>query len=126
MRSETKGKCAVRACDAATSAIGNLCDRRQVPGLVFEIQSRTYVITNWYAEHEDTRGIVVLNDFALGYFFGSREAFRAKLMRQGFTAIRLLATPEECEDAWEQVRIASGDWGGPWNTRYSWEESDLS
>lgn len=125
MNSETKSKCAVRACAETAASIGNLCDQHQVPGVVFESSSsnRTYVVTSWYAEHEGTRGIVVLNDFALGDLFGGEEGFRAELMLQGFTAIRLLATPEEFEDAKEMVRMAPGRWSGPWSTRYSWEES---
>ena len=103
--SEIKPKCAVRNCDAATSAIGKLCGRHPVPGVVVESPSRTYVITSWYAEHGGTRGIVLLNDFALGDLFGGLEAFRAEMMRQGLTAIRLLATPEEVEDAKRACRL---------------------
>jgi hypothetical protein len=123
MGSETKSKCAVRACAEVAAMHGNLCDRHQVPGVVVESPSRTYVVTSWYAEHGGTRGIVVLNDFALGDLFGGQGGFQAKLMRQGFTAIRLLATLEEFEDAREKVRVAPGDWSGPWNTRYPWELS---
>jgi hypothetical protein len=118
---ETKPKCAVRACCEVAAPLGNLCDRHQVPGLAVEIQSRRYVITSWYAEHEGTSGIVLLNDFALGDLFGDREAFRAKLTRQGSTAIRLLTTPEELEDVRKQLRVAPGKWSGPWLIEYPWE-----
>jgi hypothetical protein len=123
MNSETKSKCAVRACAETAASIGNLCDRHRVPGtvVVFESSNRTYVITNWYAEHEGTHGIVVLNDFALGHLFGGEEGFRAELMRQGFTAIHLLVTPEEFADAKEKVRAAPGRWSGPWSEQYPWE-----
>jgi hypothetical protein len=70
---------------------------------------------------DGSRGLAVLNDFAVGDLFGGQEAFRAELMCQGFTAIRLLATPEELEDARQQVRMAPGIWSGPSNTQYSWE-----
>ena len=121
MGSEAKSKCAVRACAETAASIGNLCDQHQVPGVVFESSNRTYVVTSWYAEHEGTRGIVVLNDFALGDLFGGQEAFRAELMRQGFSTIRLLATPQELEHAKEMVRLAPGRWSGPWSEQYPWE-----
>jgi hypothetical protein len=121
MGSKTKPKCAVRACTKVTASIGNLCDRQRVPGVVFEGPSRAIVVTSWYAEHEGTRGIVVLNDFALGDLFGGQEAFRAELMRQGFTAIHLLATPKESADAKEKVLVAPGRWSGPWSKEYPWE-----
>jgi hypothetical protein len=121
MELETKPKCAVRSCAEVTASIGNLCDQHQVPGVVFESSNRTYVVTSWYAEHKGTRGIVVLNDFALGDLFGGQEAFQAELMRQGFTAIRLLATPEEFADAKEKVLVAPGRWSGPWSKQYPWE-----
>ncbi len=116
-----RSKCAVRACAEVTASIGNLCNRHRVPGVVFESPNRTFVITSWYAEHEGTRGIVVLNDFALGDLFGGQEPFRAELMRQGFTAIHLLATPEEFADAKEKVLVAPGRWSGPWSKQYPWE-----
>jgi hypothetical protein len=123
MELETKPKCAVRTCAEVAASIGNLCNRHQVPGVVFESPSRTYVVTSWYAEHEGTRGIVVLNDFALGDLFGGLEAFQAELMRQGFTAIHLLVTPEELADAKEKALAAPGRWSGPWSEQYPWELS---
>ena len=104
-----------------TASIGNLCDRHQVPGDVVETQNHTFVITIWYAEHEGTCGIVVLNDFALGDLFGGEEGFRAELMRQGFTAIHLLVTPEEFANAKAKVLAAPGRWSGPWSEQYPWE-----
>jgi hypothetical protein len=121
MGSETKSKCAVRACAEVAASIGNLCDRHQVPGVVIQNQDRTFVITSWYAEHEGIRGIIVLNDLALGVLFGGQEPFRAELMRQGLTAIRLLATPEEFADAKAKVLAAPGRWSGPWSEQYPWE-----
>lgn len=120
---ETKSKCAVRACAEVAASIGNLCDRHQVPGVVFEGSSRTYVVSSWYTEHEGTRGIIVINDFALGDLFGGREGFRTELARQGFTAVRLLATPGEFAEAREKMLAAPGNWSGPWSTQYPWESA---
>lgn len=121
MGSETKSKCAVRDCAEVTASIGNLCDWHRVPGFVVEFPNHTYVVTNWYAEHEGTCGIILLNDFALGDLFGGQEPFRAELMRQGFTAIHLLVTPEELADVKEKLLAAPGRWSGPWSEQYPWE-----
>jgi hypothetical protein len=121
MELETRPKCAVSACAEVAASIGNLCDRHQVPGVVFESPGRRYVITSWYAEQEGTRGIVVLNDFALGDLFGGIDGFKTKLREQGFENVCLLRTPEEFRNAKTHVAEAPGNWSGPWLIEYAWE-----
>ena len=126
MNPETKSKCAVPSCSETATSVGNLCEQHQVPGIAVQIRDSIYVISNWYAEHAGTRGIVVVNDFALGDLFAGVEGFREELMRQGFTGIRLLATPEDFAEAREKLPAAPGDWSGPRSEQYPWERSNLS
>lgn len=123
-KSEMKPKCAVRTCAEAIASYGNLCDRHQVPGVVVHHNNRTFVVTSWYAEHENSHGIILMNDFALGELFGGVEGFRAELQRQGFGAIRLLPTPEELASAKKQVLGAPAEWGGQWMPEYPWESEN--
>jgi len=92
---------------------------------VFVTTNGTFVVSSWYAEHEGTRGILLLNDYALGDLLGGEEGSRAEPVRQGFSAIRLLSTPHEVEKARELMRMAPGSWNGPWKTLYAWQESDI-
>jgi hypothetical protein len=88
--------------------------------------SSTGVVTAWYAEHSTERGIILLNDYALGDLFGGASGFKAKLEQQGFTKIRNLRTPEELETAKAQIAKSPGSWSGPWLTEYPWEASHQS
>lgn len=114
-------KCAVRNCIEPCGAYSNLCDEHRMPGAVVAIADDTGVVTYWYAEHAGERGIVFLNDFALGDLFDGADGFRTELERQGFSAIRILKTPKELADAQAEVAKAPGFWSGPWETKYSWE-----
>jgi hypothetical protein len=78
-------------------------------------------VTAWYAEHARRRGIIFLNDFALGDLFAGKEGFRAELKRQGFSAIEVLRTPEEVWAAKRRMAHAPGNFSGPWLTEYPWE-----
>jgi len=111
-------------CGAPISGPGNLCLTHRVPGGVVRVGDRTFVVTVWYAEHNGEGGIILLNDFALGDLFGGRAGFEAELQRQRFTAVRNIATPEELE----VVKAANkklASWGGPWLTKYPWEQSNV-
>ena len=113
--------CAVPGCSNACAGSANLCGEHKVPGVTYSCEDGTCVITAWYAEHKGCRGIILLNDFALGDLFGGADGFRTKLKSQGFSAIRILETPDEVEGAKRWVSKAPGNWSGPWNTRYPWE-----
>jgi hypothetical protein len=97
-----------------------------VPGMAFKYGNSTGVVTSWYAERVTERGIILLNDFALGDLFGGAPGFKAKLEQQGFVEVRNLRTPEEFEAAKAQSSKSPGSWSGPWLTEYPWEVSDLS
>jgi hypothetical protein len=78
-------------------------------------------VTGWYAERAGKRGIIVLNDFALGDLFDGAKGFRTKLKSQGFTAVQVLESPGELATAKRKVAQAPGNWSGPWTTEYPWE-----
>jgi hypothetical protein len=85
------------------------------------------VITIWYAEHEGEHGLILLNDWALGYHFSGSDGFVERLHQQGFVNVRNLLTPEEFAKAKApSPGMMSGSWGGPWNTKYPWEEGGNS
>jgi hypothetical protein len=86
--------------------------------------SSTGVVTAWYAEHTTERGIILLNDFALGDLFGGAPGFKAKLEQQSFINVRNLRSPNEFEAAKAQIAKSPGSWSGPWLTSYPWEFSD--
>lgn len=63
------------------------------------MNNSTMVVTVWYVEHEGKAGVILLNDFALGDFFGGRAGFEAELQRQGFTAARNITTPARSSES---------------------------
>jgi hypothetical protein len=80
------------------------------------------VITDWYAEHGDECGIVLLNDWALGTHFGGRAGFENKLREQGFVNCHNLSTPDELEAAKQPAEGKKvGEWSGHWKTNYPWQ-----
>jgi hypothetical protein len=116
--------CAVRKCGLPVCEFGNLCEEHELPGAIVRIGNDTGIVTCWYVERGHEAAVVVLNDFALGDFFGGRKAFDEKLRKQGFSTVRLLTTPIEIEAAKKHnggKELAS--WGGPWKTQYPWESS---
>jgi hypothetical protein len=113
--------CAARGCVKPCAGWATLCAEHMVPGMAVTGETGTCVVTSWYAEHAGRRGIIFLNDFALGDLFGGAKNFSAELRSQGFCAIRLLRTPDEVEAAKWKVAGAPGNWSGPWRTEYSWE-----
>lgn len=117
-------KCAVPFCQEPCCCPGNLCEKHRVSGAVYQGKNGTCVVTCWYTEHDGKRGIILMNDFALGDLFGGAEGFRVELKLQGFTAIRNLATPEEFASAKAEVAKAPGSWSGPWLTEYSWQKEN--
>ena len=121
MAFKERDKCAVLDCTSPCSGRTNLCESHMVPGMAFRIGDSTGVVAAWYVEHARLRGIIVLNDFALGDLFGGAEGFSKKLEQQGFSDIKLLETPEEFQAAKEHVAEAPGNWSGPWLTEYPWE-----
>lgn len=110
-------------CGAPISGSGNLCLKHRVPGGVVRVNNSTMVVTVWYAKHDGEAGIILLNDFALGDLFGGRAGFEAKLRHQGFTAVRNIRTPEELDAVKKSTNGKLASWGGPWLTKYPWEES---
>jgi hypothetical protein len=117
--------CAVRGCLKPCGGWATLCEEHRVPGIAVTGERGTCVITAWYAEHEGRRGIVLLNDFALGDLFGSAEAFKARLIRQGFAGIGVLSTHEEIIAAKRKMAHAPGNFSGPWLPEYPWEAGYL-
>ena len=113
--------CAVPKCNGPCSVGANLCEDHLVPGMVIKHGSSTVLVTAWRAEHAGQRGIILVNDFALGDLFAGAEGFSKKLEQQGFSDIKLLETPEEFQAAKEHVAEAPGNWSGPWLTEYPWE-----
>ena len=113
-------KCAVRDCPLPGDDRANLCAEHVVFGFVFRVDNGTGVVTCWYAEHGGKRGIILMNDFALGDLFDGADGFKAELVRQGFSGIRNLATPAEFASARAEVTGAPGGWIGPWMTEYPW------
>jgi hypothetical protein len=108
-------------CGAPISGPGNVCPKHRVPGGVVRVNNSTMVVTVWYAEHAGEAGVILLNDFALGDLFGGRAGFEAELRRQGFTAVRNIASPAELEAVKAAKKLAG--WGGPWLTKYPWQSS---
>lgn len=119
-------KCAVPSCKKPCSQVANLCEKHQVSGAVYQGKNGTCVVTCWYTEHDGKRGIIMMNDFALGDLFGGAEGFRVELKQQGFTAIRNLTTPEEFASAKAEIAKAAGRWSGPWMTEYPWQKENQS
>jgi hypothetical protein len=122
-------KCAVPDCNMpARGPNANLCHEHLLPGPVCHVRNHrgvhTMVVTARYAERGDECGIIFLNDWAVGAYFGGGPGFEAKLAEQGFTNVRLLETLEELELEREQAEAKEvGDWSGTWKTEYPWERS---
>jgi hypothetical protein len=120
-------KCAVHDCNSKIHGPNNLCDAHRLPGLIYQARDHkdvhTMVVTAWYAERGDECGIIFLNDWALGAYFGGGAGFEAKLAEQGFVNVLILETPEELEAAKQPPEGKKvGDWGGHWKTKYPWEK----
>jgi hypothetical protein len=79
------------------------------------------VVTAWYAEHGDERGIILFNDWALGSMFGGRAGFEAQLAKQGFVNVRNLTTLKEMQTAAQFMGTKAAEWSGSWLTTYPWE-----
>jgi hypothetical protein len=120
MAMEGLTECAA-GCGAPISGASNLCELHRVPGGVVRVGNYLMIVTAWYVEHNHEPGVILLNDWALGVHFGGRAGFEARLKEQGFTAVRNIATPEELEAVKSTNKLAG--WGGPWLTKYPWEES---
>lgn len=121
----SESKCrAVRECNNPCCAGANLCEEHLVPGMRIKDGSSTGVVTAWYTEHATQRGIILLNDYALGDIFGGASGFQARLEQQGFTKVRNLRTPKELDAAKAQIDKSPGSWSGPWLAEYTWESSD--
>jgi hypothetical protein len=116
-----QSECAVAECENPCSEWANLCQRHRVGGVVVENDGGSGVVTIWYAEHDNESGLILLNDWALGFHFGGTLGFKTRLEQQGFTNIRNLMTPEECDSAYVRADKAPGNWSGPWRTEYPWE-----
>lgn len=116
-------KCAVAECENHCSEWANLCEGHLVGGAVVENDNGSGVVTIWYAEHDNQHGLILLNDWALGFHFGGAVGFEARLQKQGFTNIRNMMTPEECESSCTRTGMSGGNWSGPWRTEYPWESS---
>jgi hypothetical protein len=122
MAMEGLKECAA-GCGAPISGPGNLCLKHCVPGGVVRVNNCTMVVTMWYAEHAGEAGIILLNDYALGDLFGGRAGFEAELQRQGFKAVRNIATPEELETV-KAANKKLARWGGHLLTRYPSKTSE--
>jgi hypothetical protein len=115
--------CAVPDCTAPIYEPNNLCDCHRIPGAVVHNGESTMVITIWYAEHEDEQGHILINDWALGSLFSGADGFADQLHKQGFVNVKYVLTPEEFAGAKTPPSgMKSGSWGGPWQTKYPWEE----
>jgi len=125
MAMEGLTKCAVTGCGAPLSGVNNLCEMHRVPGGVVRVGNSTMIITSWYAEHDGAAGIIFLNDYALGDLFDGRAGFEAKLKQQGFTGVRNIPTLAELETAKPVSGKKLASWGGPWQTSYPWEKSNV-
>jgi hypothetical protein len=119
-----QNECAVQPCTSPCCAGANLYEEHLVPRMRIEHGSSTGVVTAWYVNHPTGRGMVLLNDFALGDLFGGAPRFKGKLEQQGFVKVRNLRTPEEFEAAKTQIAKSPGSWSGPWLTSHPWEPSD--
>jgi hypothetical protein len=114
-------KCAVSLCKESCYGPCNLCREHAVPGDVVCVDDGTGIVAFWYAEHDDQRGLIVIDDLDLGELFGGVEGFTAKLKRQGFQNARILRNPEEVASARIQILKAFAYWSGPWRPQYPWE-----
>jgi hypothetical protein len=115
--------CAVPECAAPVSGDNNLCDNHRLPGVIVQVGDSTMIITSWLVERGDEIGIIVLNDWGLGFLFSGREGFEVKLAEQGFTRVRNIGTLEELEAAKQPLdgrKVAP--WSGPWRSKYPWEQ----
>jgi len=99
--------------------------RPAVPGVGGKIGDSTMIITVWYAERGTEYGTILLNDFALGELFGGESGFKTMLVSQGFENVRLVVTPQDLElskDPLEHINQTLGEWAGPWQAFYPWQE----
>jgi hypothetical protein len=87
------------------------------------VGNNVMIVTSWYVEHNGEPGVIFLNDWALGVHFGGRAGFEARLKKQGFTAVRNIRTPEELDAIKKSTNGKLARWGGPWLTKYPWEEN---
>jgi len=120
-------KCAVRGCAGKIQGSGNLCRDHYAPGLCVREESGdcTMITTVWYAEHGTEYGTILLSDFTLGDFFDGELGFRAYLAAQGFENVRLIARPQDFElstDPLKHINQTLGEWAGPWQPVYPWQE----
>lgn len=113
--------CAVQGCSLPVSGYYNLCDRHRVPGMTVIVNDSSMVVTAWYAEHDDERGIILFNDWALGSMFGGCAGFEAQLAKQGFVNFRNLAMQEELLTVNQLMGTKAAKWSGSWSTTYPWE-----
>jgi hypothetical protein len=113
--------CAVPGCINPCAGSASLCKEHRIPGIVFAKEGNTCVVTLWYVERGRRSGIIVLNDFSLGHFYGGAEGFKANLKQQGFSAIKLLKTPQEVDATKRQTAHTSENCTESWLTGYSWE-----
>jgi hypothetical protein len=128
--------CAVPGCGGSLSGFNNLCDKHKLPGHPVSFNPKlnigivhpdadetdaTMIVTEWYAEHAGEAGLIFMNDWALGEHFSGRAGFEAELARQGFVNVRNvnLAGPADAQQLLQGKK--QGNWGGPWQTHYSWE-----
>jgi hypothetical protein len=58
-----------------------------------------YVVSLWLVEREDQLRLITMNDYALGYLFGGREAFEKRVQKQGYKIHHLISRLEQLETA---------------------------
>jgi hypothetical protein len=56
-----------------------------------------YVIGMWLVKRQGRPFLMMHNDYSLGVFSGSREAFEKRLVRQGYLVLQLLRKESDVE-----------------------------
>ena len=92
--------CVVGGC--TDGAAYHLCEKHAIPGVVTEVQDKTFVIGLWLVERVGQFRIITLNDYALGVHFGGQQNFEDRLGEQGYKVHGLIAGQQELEAVKQQ------------------------
>jgi hypothetical protein len=99
-KTQLGNKCVVEGCNR--DAAFHLCKHHAIPGVVTEVQDKTFVIGLWLVERVGKFRIITLNDYALGDLFGGQQGFEDRLGVQGYKVHGPISNEKELEATKQQ------------------------